>query len=44
MPRIKIQNWSISIHALREEGDSYYYPQLANIGISIHALREEGDC
>ena len=35
---------SISIHALREEGD----PVFANLGeqavlISIHALREEGD-
>ena len=38
------KSFTISIHALREEGD------LANIGeqailnkISIHALREEGD-
>ena len=34
----------ISIHALREEGDSLpvSLPQL-NVRISIHALREEGD-
>ena len=33
----------ISIHALREEGDSRHaVPSLA-LGISIHALREEGD-
>ena len=34
----------ISIHALREEGDSRYYARKAATGaISIHALREEGD-
>ena len=34
----------ISIHALREEGDSLYDESEANIDvISIHALREEGD-
>ena len=36
-------SFSISIHALREEGDvkkDYYY--MLNV-ISIHALREEGD-
>ena len=34
----------ISIHALREEGDSFADGRLfALIGISIHALREEGD-
>ena len=33
----------ISIHALREEGDScIFFEQLLNL-ISIHALREEGD-
>ena len=37
-------NSTISIHALREEGDlDFYYPVFANLGISIHALREEGD-
>ena len=36
--------WSISIHALREEGDRLV-PALRNtsVPISIHALREEGD-
>ena len=33
----------ISIHALREEGDSYYHTQALLSRISIHALREEGD-
>ena len=34
----------ISIHALREEGDTdvWRFP-ITNIAISIHALREEGD-
>ena len=34
----------ISIHALREEGDSkpFLLPSLSSM-ISIHALREEGD-
>ena len=34
---------NISIHALREEGDSRRTGVSRNIGISIHALREEGD-
>ena len=33
----------ISIHALREEGDSITSEDLRCIRISIHALREEGD-
>ena len=33
----------ISIHALREEGDSCPHSCLQRLGISIHALREEGD-
>ena len=33
----------ISIHALREEGDSLLQSGNATILISIHALREEGD-
>ena len=33
----------ISIHALREEGDSCPHSRLQRLGISIHALREEGD-
>ena len=37
-------NVLISIHALREEGDAYWYGSLGADGlISIHALREEGD-
>ena len=34
---------SISIHALREEGDLFHAVGLLCIVISIHALREEGD-
>ena len=34
---------SISIHALREEGDWLYFQLQFLIFISIHALREEGD-
>ena len=34
---------SISIHALREEGDLEFGQILRRLGISIHALREEGD-
>ena len=35
---------SISIHALREEGDALgIFQSFAGIAISIHALREEGD-
>ena len=33
----------ISIHALREEGDSDVVKQRVDFLISIHALREEGD-
>ena len=36
-------NQEISIHALREEGDSYHMRGCAADIISIHALREEGD-
>ena len=34
---------TISIHALREEGDTLADNDPATIKISIHALREEGD-
>ena len=34
---------SISIHALREEGDARSRAQGGRLEISIHALREEGD-
>ena len=34
---------SISIHALREEGDAVFRGGAVRCGISIHALREEGD-
>ena len=34
---------SISIHALREEGDVGVPQHVGMQGISIHALREEGD-
>ena len=34
---------SISIHALREEGDLNFKWELLDRQISIHALREEGD-
>ncbi len=38
------QVWAISIHALREEGDSAKkYNSAEAAAISIHALREEGD-
>ena len=33
----------ISIHALREEGDTMAFRSVSNFRISIHALREEGD-
>ena len=36
-------NLSISIHALREEGDSRTLFPVRPFQISIHALREEGD-
>ena len=35
---------TISIHALREEGDHDLPRYLPAVPISIHALREEGDC
>ena len=35
---------SISIHALREEGDIVKAKMTLTMEISIHALREEGDC
>ena len=36
---------TISIHALREEGDqSAQAASVSAMYISIHALREEGDC
>ena len=35
--------WTISIHALREEGDQMSHVLAALMPISIHALREEGD-
>ena len=34
---------SISIHALREEGDENLTLDYTDLEISIHALREEGD-
>ena len=34
---------AISIHALREEGDSKAQADVDELKISIHALREEGD-
>ena len=34
---------AISIHALREEGDDWFFSQGRTTVISIHALREEGD-
>ncbi len=33
----------ISIHALREEGDTEAIKKAPTVLISIHALREEGD-
>ena len=39
-----VSNFRISIHALREEGDSFNKVHKTNLKyISIHALREEGD-
>ena len=35
--------FTISIHALREEGDSDGIAKNSSLLISIHALREEGD-
>ena len=43
-PRYVHPSSRISIHALREEGDSIGdVLELCVVGISIHALREEGD-
>ena len=39
----RIGGKTISIHALREEGDADALLQAACLTISIHALREEGD-
>ena len=36
-------NYKISIHALREEGDMSNTAYQRAVEISIHALREEGD-
>ena len=36
-------NYKISIHALREEGDILLTHDIIKPEISIHALREEGD-
>ena len=44
MPPVKARTREhISIHALREEGDSYMCYTITIEKISIHALREEGD-
>ena len=42
-PGLAARRPRISIHALREEGDSPLPPSSGNSSISIHALREEGD-
>ena len=39
----RLQSQGISIHALREEGDSEGINFFETLRISIHALREEGD-
>ena len=41
--RVRIMRVSISIHALREEGDAGRLSGMRPGNISIHALREEGD-
>ena len=43
LDRLKDNLDKISIHALREEGDSIRCLLLSVVSISIHALREEGD-
>ena len=43
MSTAKVLWISISIHALREEGDQDFTEAPQNLAISIHALREEGD-
>ena len=40
---LRLHNLSISIHALREEGDRRSRKRGERMDISIHALREEGD-
>ena len=41
---LRSKTYLISIHALREEGDSLFSSTSTQTGrISIHALREEGD-
>ena len=41
---VAVQQYYISIHALREEGDWYVVVEpIFSAPISIHALREEGD-
>ena len=40
---VQIYNTTISIHALREEGDGSAWAHSSRQRISIHALREEGD-
>ena len=40
---VQVVNLDISIHALREEGDSVDFIADKSADISIHALREEGD-
>ena len=42
--RQAVQQVGISIHALREEGDTHIGDSVFDGVISIHALREEGDC
>ena len=39
----KFNDFYISIHALREEGDLFAFVPFHILAISIHALREEGD-
>mgnify|MGYP006880061065 FL=1 len=43
MTVIRARSASISIHALREEGDERDGSNICKRVISIHALREEGD-
>ena len=41
--RSAAEDYNISIHALREEGDKLLDCYIYQCEISIHALREEGD-
>ena len=43
LPEQAVRHEEISIHALREEGDTEMYKVDNHKIISIHALREEGD-